>query len=268
MSKPEMLFVDREDAIVKCLAESTTSNFIDANDRDKYPGVPFGIRSMTKRKLIRALWKENRDFYYIDTGYLGNLGKRKDYHRLVKNNVQHVNKVIDVPSDRYEMLCERYPYVRYVGRRNLNGGPILLVTPSDKPTKFYNIDRKQWLESTVKEIRKHTDRQIIVRDKPLRRDRVQDGSIIQQFKRDNIHSLVTYNSIAAVEAVHFGIPAFCLAPNAASHVCSTDLREIENPKYPADLEVVRLLKYLCYCQYTPAELANGYALRIQEELGL
>lgn len=268
MNKPEMLFVDNDDAIVNCLAESTTAHFIAAENRTKYPDIPFGLRSMTKRKLIHALWNEKRDFYYIDTGYLGNLGKRKDYHRLVKNDVQHVNKIVEVPSDRYRNLIYHKPYVEYKGRKNQDAENILLVTPSDKPTKFYNINRKDWVEQTIAEIKKYTDRPIIVRDKPLRRERVQDHSIIQQFKKESIFALVTYNSIAAVEAVHYGIPAFCLAPNAAQHVCSTDLKSIDNPDYPEDTEVLKLLHYLSYCQYTPNELSNGIALKIQKEYNL
>ena len=43
---------------------------------------------MTKRKEIWKCW-ETGEFFYIDNGYMGNLMKRKEYYRVVKNNIQH-----------------------------------------------------------------------------------------------------------------------------------------------------------------------------------
>ena len=75
--------------------------------------------------------------------------------------------------------------MNYYGRKPLQGGPILLVTPSEKPCQFYNIDKNTWLEETKTELRKHTDRPIIVREKGLRPDRIKDNSVplnVQEIK--------------------------------------------------------------------------------------
>jgi hypothetical protein len=266
MTKATMLGTDSTDAILGAWLEGTGGISIDAKTRDNYPKhIPLAFRSLSKRKLIYSLWDEGRDFYYIDTGYIGNLGKRKDFHRVVKNNVQHLSGIKDVPADRFESICEIQPYMRYAGKRKDSGEAILVVTPSGKPCQFYNVDRDKWLAETIDEIKKHTDRPVVIRDKPARRDRVGNNSLTAQLQTENIYALVTYNSIAAVEAIHAGVPAFTLAPNAAQSLASQDLSRIENPYYPTEETVEKFLHYLAYCQYTPEELANGTAWKIQQE---
>lgn len=264
-----MLGIDDTDVILKSWITGTEGIFINPNERHNYNhSIPLSFRSMSKRKLIHTLWKEARDFYYIDTGYIGNLGKRKEFHRVVKNNVQHLTGIKDVPDDRFNSLCAWKPYMQYKGKMATTGDAVLVVTPSEKPCKFYNIDRDAWVQETIAEIKKHTDRPIVIRDKPLRRDRVGDNSVYTQLQIDKVHALVTYNSIAAIEAIHAGVPAFTLAPNTASQLASQDLSKIETPYYPKEETVEKFLRYLAYCQYTPEELANGVAWSIQQEYDL
>ena len=198
MKLPETYITDAEDMIVACWIRSfdriqTTSHKKLINVDNK---IPVSVRGMTERKVIHLCEKQKRDFYYIDTGYMGNLHKRKDFHRVVKNNVQNMKPRYDLPEDRFDRLPHADDFWRFKGWKKMDG-PILVVTPSDKPCNFYGIDRDRWVYDTVAKIRKHTDREIIVRDKGLRRQRLGDNSVPAQLVRDNIHGLVTYNSIAA-----------------------------------------------------------------------
>ena len=230
--------------------------------------VPVAIRGMTKRKIMARCKEEGRDYYYIDTGYLGNLGKRKDYHRVVKNNVQHLSP-IEVPDDRYKRLeSQVHGWPTYFPGWRKGGDSILIVTPSEKPCKYYGITRDEWLTSTLDILRQHTDKRIIIRDKPPRRDRVGNNSIYQQMIDEKVFAVVTYNSIAATEAVSFGVPAFANAPNAAWSVCSKNFSEIESPYYPSREQVAKWIHWLAYCQYNTSELADGTAFRIQEKYNL
>jgi hypothetical protein len=266
----KMLGLDQGDEMVRLWLVGTNGNFILKEDIDKYPtNVPLAFRSMSKRKVIKKCWEDNRDFYYIDNGYIGNAQKKKWYYRVVKNNVQHVDKIVDVPNDRFQKMTQMHPWIVYKGQKaRPNNGPILLVTPSEKPGAFYGITRDNWLEETTKQLRKYTDRKIIVRDKGLRGDRIGDNSIGAQCARDGVWAVVTYQSIAALEAIHYGIPAFTCAPTATQHLANTNLSLIETPMYPDEGEFQKLLNYLTYCQYTPGELGNGTAYRLIEELGL
>ena len=101
----------------------------------------------------------------------------------------------------------------------------------EKVMNYFNQDLQTWIDSTVAEIKKRSDRPIIVRQKPSRSDRISTDTI-QQALSQNIHCLVTYNSIAAIEAMMEGKPAITMGPNAASEICETDLKNIENPRVP------------------------------------
>jgi len=221
---------------------------------------PILIRSMVKRKLIKNCWKTNRVFYYMDSGYIGNYKNNlnpngvKLWHRIVKNNLQH-NEIIDRPDDRWKSLEQT------ISKRK-NGNHILLVTPSEKPCKFYGISRDDWVSETVAEIKKHTDRPIRIRNKASRPERVVN-TIYQDL--DNCHALVTYQSIAAVESVLYGVPAFTLAPTAADPVCDKDLSLIEQPTLQDEDKIYKWACHLAYGQFHIKEFKNGSAYRILME---
>lgn len=221
---------------------------------------PIMIRSMGKRKLIHECWESNHTFYYMDSGYVGNYKSTanpygwKLWHRIVKNDVQHSN-IIDRPDDRWRRLD--YPI-----EKRKQGTHILLVTPSEKPCKFYGIERDTWVEQTVAEIRKHTDRPIRIRDKAPRQQRI-NRTIFDDLK--DCHALVTYQSIAAVESVLYGVPAFTLAPTAADPVCDKNLSLLENPTLQDWDKINKWAHHLAYGQFHINEFKNGNAYRILKE---
>ena len=251
-----------------CLSKNKTDQYINmfaksANlpiyDYSDFPDdVPIVIRSMGKRKLIHECWKNKRDFYYMDSGYVGNYKSSinpngwKQWHRIVKNDVQH-NEIIDRPNDRWNRLQQA------IHKPKKGGAHILLVTPSEKPCKFYGIDRDQWVKDTVNEIKKHTDRSIIIRDKAPRQSRI-DKTIYDDL--DNCHAMVTYQSIAAVESVLYGVSAFTTAPTAADPVCDKDISRIESPTQQDSHKIYKWACHLAYGQFHNEELQNGTAHRI------
>ena len=173
-----------------------------------------------------------------------------------------------MPGDRFKELCRFAPYMHYYGRKGKQSGPILLVTPSDKPCQFYNLDKKSWVEETINEIKKYTDRPIVIREKGLRPDRIKDNTVAAQCQREQIYAVVTYQSMAALEAMHYGIPAFTLAPSCVDSVAMTDLSKIEEAVYPDEQKFKNLLHYLAYCQYSLDEINRGVALTMIEGMKL
>ena len=194
-----------------------------------------------------------RDFYYMDTGYFGN-GKRKLYHRITKNDVQNFGPIVDRPGDRLKATGFQ-PHKFYRGTN------ILLAPPSQKLLNLYDINLEEWLQQTQDEIKKHTDRPVVVRLKQGRSARVSDNTMEMALAQD-VHCLVTFSSIAAGEALLAGKPAITLGPNAAAALCSQSLSEIENPKIPTLDEVEAWARHIAYCQFTEVEMRNGTAWQI------
>lgn len=250
-----------------CLSKNLTDEYVNMfaqgaglpvqNYDSDYGNNPILIRSMGKRKLIHECLQNNQTFYYMDSGYVGNYKSQSNpygwklWHRIVKNDIQH-NEIVDRPDDRWRRL--NYP----IHKRKV-GTHILLVTPSEKPCKFYGIDRDSWVNETVAEIKQHTDRPIVIRDKAVRQQRI-NKTIFNDL--NNCHALVTYQSIAAVESVLYGVPAFTLAPTAADPVCDKTLSLIENPTLQDLDKIYKWACHLAYGQFHIDEFKDGSAYRI------
>lgn len=223
-------------------------------DKEQNNMTPIVLRGITKRKEMAACKAAGRDFFYIDTGYFGN-GKKKIYHRITKNDVQNFGPIIERPGDR---LAATGINLRKVRR---DGSKILLAPPSQKLLNLYNINLETWMEQTISEIKKHTDREIVIRLKQSRSTRVNDDTMEMALSND-IYCLITYSSIAAGEAILLGKPAITLGPNAAAALCSQTIAEIEDIKVPCVQEVDSWARHIAYCQFTEAEMRNGTAWRI------
>ena len=224
---------------------------------------PLVIRGIMKHKIIKQCWQDQRRFRYMDSGYVGNRKNPlnphgwKVWHRIVDNNLQH-GTVIKRPSDRWDRLQIK------INAKQVGGKHILIAAPDEKPCIFYGIDQVQWLSDTINEIKKYTDRPIVIRERnPNRQARVSND--LESNLKD-VFALVTYNSIAATESVLAGVPAFTLAPsNAALPVSNTDLSKIDSPWFPDTDQVHEWACHLAYGQFHNDELKNGTAKRILDE---
>jgi hypothetical protein len=224
---------------------------------------PLVLRGIMKHKIIKRCWEDKRDFYYMDTGYLGNRPNPanpngwKYWHRVVPNNLQH-DAVIPRPADRWQKLDIK---MRSEQKHSRN---ILLVAPDEKPCSFYGITLDQWMQTTIETLKQHTDRPILVRERPASRwdrktQRAEDWLM-------DVHAVVTFNSSAATECILAGVPVFVTAPcNAARPVSNLDLTKIETPWFPTDDERHAWACHLAYGQFHTTELADGTAARILQE---
>ena len=220
---------------------------------------PIMLRGIMKHKIIKQCWADGRPFRYMDSGYLGNRPGSNNphgwklWHRIVPNNLQH-DTVIPRPSDRWNRLG-----LEMSNRRR--GSSILIVAPDEKPCKFYDIELDTWLDETVATIKQHTDRPIVVRER--NRSRTDRKTNRVEKALDDVHAVVTFNSIAGTEAILAGVPVFALAPsNAARPVSNTDLTRIDNPWFPDRDQLQAWANHLAYGQFHIDEFKNGTAERI------
>ena len=94
--------------------------------------------------------------------------------------------------------------------------------------------------------------------------RIRVRSIITM-SEDNIFAVVTYNSIAATEALLNGIPAITLGNNAASVLCNNKLSDINNLYVYEEEQMLQYAAHLSYCQFTRREMQDGTAWAILNE---
>lgn len=246
-----------EDALMKGSGHSITT---DREDLSK----PIIFRGVTKRKHIYRALESKRDFYYIDTGYFGNFnsdgnpGGKKTWHRVVKNELQ-LSTIKEAPADRWNDLVKGDSRLQWRGWKT-SGYKILLVLPNPKACNFFGIDFDQWYSSTLETIKTHTDMPIIIRNKGSRSER--NNYSIYDALDDNIFCTVTLASIAAMESIAYGIPAFVAAPCAAYPLAEKDLTKIKTPFYPDETLVQKHCRSLAYGQFTYTEFLDGTAWKL------
>jgi hypothetical protein len=267
MSNLIFLSKDGQDEYINMFAHGCNTkptnieNFIYENSRD-----PIVLRGILKKKIMQKCWKDGRTFYYVDTGYFGNEKTNsnpngwKYWHRIVKNNLQH-GEIIPRPDDRFRKFNKKFQPWKKSGRK------ILVAAPDEKPCKFYGVTKDQWVAQTVATIKKYTDRPVEVRERATKRiDRISTDTLQSALDKD-IFALVTFNSVAAVESIFYGIPAFTLAPcNAASPVALQDLSQIEKPYYVDNDKLYAWACHLAYGQFHINELKDGSAMKILESI--
>lgn len=247
-----------EESLVKGSGNICTT---DMSDTSK----PIVVRGVTSKSEIVECVKTNRDYYYIDTGYLGNFpsegntsGKKK-WHRVVKNDLQHPI-IKDAPADRWQQLLKQDSRLQWKGWKDFNK-KILLVLPNPKACRFYDIDCDQWVNETTEQIKKYSNLPIEIRVKGSRSERNKGYTIYDAFD-SGVYATVSFNSIASLESVLYGIPAFVSVPCAASPLASTDLSMLANPFKPSLDTIVQQCHNLAYGQFTQEEILNGTAWKI------
>lgn len=228
-------------------------------DREKVTDAALVIRGLGggSRKAIHHCIENKRTFYAVDTGYFGNW-KNKYIHRITKNELQNTGPIIQRPIDRAKSFGYKF-------KKFTSGKKILICPPSDKVMQLFNQpDPETWVHNIVQELKNYTDRPIEIRLKPTRSERVGNKSI-QAALNDDVHCLITYNSIAAVEALMEGKAAIVLGPNAAQKIAENSLQNVENPQIPDKDTMDGFMAHLAFCQFTVTEMRSGFAWKTINE---
>jgi hypothetical protein len=223
---------------------------------------PLIIRGIMKHKIVKRCWQDQRDFFYMDTGYFGNRAGPNNpngwklWHRVVPDNFQH-GDIVSRPNDRWRQFdIEIKP--------RQHGQNIYIVMPEEKPCVVYGTTVSDWLQQTLATIKAHTDRPVVIRHRNKNRQVREAEPFVDLLS--TAHAVVVYNSIAATEAVLAGVPAYITAPcNAADPVANRDLTTIDNPWLPDQDQVYQWACHLAYGQFHVNELRNGTAHKILKE---
>lgn len=219
--------------------------------------APMAMSGISKSLAKTQALKHNLDWWYIDTGYLGNL-KDKYWFRITKNSHQNVYPIQQRDDVRLRRLqVDRSQYHR--------GKKILVVPPDPKICSCYNLPQpEQWIQQTTALIQQHTDRPVEIRQRPMSRQvRVFTDTFAQALQND-VSAVVLWTSNCGTEAVQHGIPVVSLGPSSVVQL-SQPIERIDSLDDLDQDHVEKLLRWLSYNQFTLSEMRRGTAWKILQE---
>ena len=246
-------------------------------DEDKPIHFFWGLAGNNIAKIKECI-ENKHEYYFVDTGYISSqiqrypepriLDEKKTYFRICKGSF-HTNKgKVNTPA-RLEILRKQLGTdAEFKGWRADDRGKHILLCPSS-PTVTYQmngITQDEWIEVAKREIKKYTDKEIRLRNKP-RPGNEWWGTDIKDDLKD-CHALVTNYSLSAFDALLNYIPVFAEANSVMGPVTSRDIKKIEKPLKPGRKTMEEWLKFVAENQFTLNEMANGTAyetLKYQNE---
>ena len=218
---------------------------------------------------IRKCMELNEEYYFVDTGYISKsihrypepkiLDEKRTYFRICKGSF-HTNKGKVNTPERLEKLKQLGIDAEFKGWRDT--GKHILLCPSSPTVTFQmnGITQDEWVEVAKREIRKHTDREIIFRNKPRPGNKWWNTDIKDDLK--GCHALVTNYSLSAFDALLNYVPVFAEANSVMGPVTSRDISKIEKPLRPGRKTMEEWLKFVSENQFTLKEMASGKAYEI------
>jgi hypothetical protein len=207
--------------------------------------------------VINALYTAGVDWYFWDMPYYGRWmpNTKTEFHwRGCKNSI-HYKKTHNYPGDRFAQWNVKL-------EPKCSGDKILICPSSETITRWYTgVGVKQWIENTVEELKKHTDRPIEIRPKPRNAKTSGPAAATIPFsvQAQNSYCVITCASISAVEAQLLGILTISDPNSFAAEVSNTKLSNIENL---TEFDPTQWFYNLAYSQFTHSEIENGLAREI------
>jgi hypothetical protein len=218
------------------------------------------LRKLTGRSYSKYLQRGiGRGRGFVKSTYVTRITKNKFF----QNELYKCDLTGD---DKYRLNKRKSIAMAGVQKWQKEGGHILvcptapILTNSkykdlykDHPLHATPDDVESWIQKTVLELKKYTDRKIVIRIKPnLKDEHIPFADDIQ-----GAHACVTMCSKVAIDSVMMGIPSFCDPLSMAAPVSRTDLSQIENPLYADNRE--KWIETLLLNQFTIGEIISGIA---------
>lgn len=182
-----------------------------------------------------------------------------------------------IESDRTKKVFERNGYDPTIEWKT-SGEHILVCMQKVGDASLRGTDVFDWTDKTVEQIRKHSDRRIVVRPHPLYRkstlhqalrekvlkvadvhwqetDLLKDGFVSIQEQLAKAWCTVTYTSGAGIDAVLQGTPnVACDSGSMVYDVSSKEISEVEDP-FTGDK--TEWANKIAHCQWSIAEFESG-----------
>lgn len=214
-------------------------------------------------EVMREIIKGTEPYIFIEAGYLlakPHLTSLDTWRlRVVPNSYQQSWISHNQDTERLFNLCMRGLEIRE-RRLSKKQDYILVIPPSSRAViELFGI--YNWTLETINEIKKHTKRNILIREKSSKEP--------LSAHLAGAHCVVGYTSNVSTDAVLAGVPAFCDSKAAAYPVATpiTRLAEIEDPYFPEEDKRIAWLASLANNQFSVKEIKAGMArAKVMEEM--
>jgi hypothetical protein len=218
----------------------------------------------------RSIIVDSNLFLYADKGN-SNKFLRYSYDGIFPNTGEYCNTTPD-PA-RWNLVSQRLG-IKLKPWRN-TGKDILICCQRDGGWSMGGKALMPWLVSTVQQIRKHSDRRIVVRFHPGDKNILNHKRMLARYRLPNVivshaenilqdfastYCLINYNSSPAVAAAIEGVPTIVLDPtrSQAADVSHHSLADIEKLK---DFDRESWIQKMAQMHWTLDELKDGTAWR-------
>jgi len=172
------------------------------------PHPAYGILDGT----ARALRGRGKEWIYFDHSYFQR-GWHRGHFRCVRNGF-HLTKLLDRPDDRFKKFgVEVEPWRK-------TGSEIVIIPPSAAQIAMY--ENEDWLIKVESRLCEITDRPVTCKTTKV--------APLRDFLSD-AWAVVTFASVAGVEAALMGIPVFSTDQCPSFPVSAGELDDIETPTY-------------------------------------
>jgi hypothetical protein len=241
----------RTDA-VKALAGQLTDcpRWIYQTSQVEYDSSLLIRNTINHESVLARYMNEQREFWFVDSGYTNFLEKGKKWHRITHNHVHQtpVSGAFDASRLKY---LPSFPQ-----SWKTRGDKILVVCASDYHYKMMGTDRSAWCSLVGYKLSQLTDKKVEFREKGI--DVKTRGTVYDLLKDSNDYYCVVHDASAAgIEAIWAGVPVITLGKHITSSVARTRLEDV-NDLYRGP--VGDWLCELTHSQYTFEEICNGQAL--------
>lgn len=242
------------------------SDLINTSNDDVTAYMFWGFMRNTKSIYDMAI-RRRKDFYFLDHAYVyhkkhsiyqKNLA-HNPYFRMVKNEFV-LTTIKDTNDTKLLKMRKQFkngdeldilPWKK-------DGSYVLIIPPSPWLCKWLNIDAEEMMNQSIEEIKKHTDREIVVRYK---KPKGNYNTVRLEEDIDNSWAVVSFQSSVSIRAINRGKPSFLMKPgySASQPMSQLDLSKLETPFYPDNR--YEWLSSLCNNQFLKEEIRSGKAYR-------
>ena len=224
-------------------------------------------------RQIKECEERGDEWWYVDVGYLTEQITRyptpiinnydTTYFRICKGNIHTIRGKIG-DGTRVTKLEQQGIDVHFKGWLTGETNHILLCPSSPTVTYHINgISQEDWIEQVTNEIKKYTDREVRLRNKPRPGNQYWNTDIKDDLK--DCHCLVTNMSLAGVDSIMNMVPAITHQRHVASFITSRDISKINKPMRPGHKTINEWIKMVADNQFTIQEIEDGIAFKVLQE---